>query len=349
MLKFMEMLHLIEDESGPRHPQMEADAKELARILNLFRSGVLIMDEVDLILHPLKSELNFPIGPKLDLDFAPLRWKLPIHLLDAVFYADGGSLSVGFKESNRAFGVLEKLKEVVIEGYKQRALQRNPHIVLLNPDYYHKYMKPIIAQWALLWLESQNLTGTSLLSVLLHPEVVLISFSSICTGLNDQQIIQYILEDDRSNYEQELVDFVNNTLSPKNKKMLNLTRDWLKSFLPHVLQKVPTHHGLATVVASALTIVTFPSFPNRSIVCRSVCLPRPTSTGPSQSIPTCLARGPSSLFLSWARMSPRSLLSAYPFIPGGAQMFPRLIAFIILFQVRSSRRHPGSHRIGLPL
>jgi hypothetical protein len=47
------------------------------------------------------------------------------------------------------------------------------------------------------------------------------------------------LEDDRANYEQELVDYVNNTLSPKNKKMLNLTRDWLKSFLPHVLQKVP--------------------------------------------------------------------------------------------------------------
>jgi hypothetical protein len=161
MLKFMEMLHLIEDESAPRHPQMEVDAKELARILNLFRSGVLIMDEVDLILHPLKSELNFPIGPKLDLDFAPLRWKLPIHLLDAIFYADGGSLSVGFKESNRALDVLEKLKEVVVEGYKQRALQRNPHVVLLNPDFYHKFMKPIVAQWALLWLESQNLTGIS--------------------------------------------------------------------------------------------------------------------------------------------------------------------------------------------
>lgn len=194
---------------------MEADAKEIARILNLFRSGVLIMDEVDLILHPLKSELNFPIGPKLDLDFAPLRWKLPIHILDAIFYADGGSLSVGFKESNRAIGILEELKLVVAEGYKQRALQRNPHIVLLNPDFYHKRMKPIVAQWILLWLESQNLTG-----------------------LNDEQIIRYIMEEDRSNYEKDLIEYVNNNLSPKNKKMLNLSRDWLKSFLPHVLQKV---------------------------------------------------------------------------------------------------------------
>lgn len=31
-------------------------------MLHLFRDAILIMDEVDLILHPMKSELNFPIG-----------------------------------------------------------------------------------------------------------------------------------------------------------------------------------------------------------------------------------------------------------------------------------------------
>jgi len=93
MLKLLEMMHLIEDPGVPHHPQMEVDAREIARVLGLFRDGVLIMvmiinnanekvlnlffkDEVDLILHPLKSELNFPIGPKLDLDFNPLRWYL---------------------------------------------------------------------------------------------------------------------------------------------------------------------------------------------------------------------------------------------------------------------------------
>ena len=30
--------------------------------------GVLLMDEVDLLLHPLKSELNFPIGAKIEID-----------------------------------------------------------------------------------------------------------------------------------------------------------------------------------------------------------------------------------------------------------------------------------------
>ena len=90
---------MLEDESMPHHPQMEKDAKydkppfllhatlsyeinrELGRVLSLFRESILIMDEVDLILHPLKSELNFPIGTKLDLDFHPLRWYVPFIII----------------------------------------------------------------------------------------------------------------------------------------------------------------------------------------------------------------------------------------------------------------------------
>jgi hypothetical protein len=61
--------------------------------MKLFHKGVLLMDEVDLILHPLKSELNFPVGRKEPLDLTKnklgngLRWELPFFLLDAVFYA----------------------------------------------------------------------------------------------------------------------------------------------------------------------------------------------------------------------------------------------------------------------
>jgi len=80
LLKFLEALDVIRDEARQgRSPQNVQDALELARVLGMFREGVLIMDEVDLILHPLKSELNFPIGPKLVLDPKPdqsyLRWR----------------------------------------------------------------------------------------------------------------------------------------------------------------------------------------------------------------------------------------------------------------------------------
>ena len=40
------------------------------RLLKMFRDGVLLMDEVDMLLHPLKSELNFPIGKKVEIDFS---------------------------------------------------------------------------------------------------------------------------------------------------------------------------------------------------------------------------------------------------------------------------------------
>lgn len=77
MLKFLELLHMLNDPTCPRTYSMETDChvkflnigkflcnilQELGRVLRLFKDGILIMDEVDLILHPLKSELNFPIG-----------------------------------------------------------------------------------------------------------------------------------------------------------------------------------------------------------------------------------------------------------------------------------------------
>ena len=53
------------------------------------RRARLLLDEVDLVLHPLKSELNFPIGIKVDLDYTREgeRWKLPIALIDVVLFA----------------------------------------------------------------------------------------------------------------------------------------------------------------------------------------------------------------------------------------------------------------------
>ena len=44
-------------------------ARNCRRILELMHAGALMLDEVDMILHPLKSELNWPLGAKLPLDF----------------------------------------------------------------------------------------------------------------------------------------------------------------------------------------------------------------------------------------------------------------------------------------
>jgi hypothetical protein len=76
---------------------------------------VLLLDEVDLILHPLKSELNWPLGAKEPLDFTTnrvvgngLRWCVPLHMLDALFSCRGDTMCGDFKENRKALGILDK-------------------------------------------------------------------------------------------------------------------------------------------------------------------------------------------------------------------------------------------------
>jgi hypothetical protein len=78
------------------------------QIFTLLRSSVEIMDEVDIILHPLKSELNWPLGTKDPLDFTSsragvgLRWSIPSHLLDAIFSCMGVPILAEVAESKQA-------------------------------------------------------------------------------------------------------------------------------------------------------------------------------------------------------------------------------------------------------
>ena len=88
----------------------------------------MLLDEVDLILHPLKSELNFPIGDKFDLDCSDdgERWGLPIHLLDALFYTNSGKVST-YEQRGTALDILKRFSSVVHQGIAERSLQRLPH------------------------------------------------------------------------------------------------------------------------------------------------------------------------------------------------------------------------------
>ena len=65
----------------------EACAEALRQILNLWSSdnnGLVLCDEVDLIVQPLKSELNFPLNRKFPLFLSPERWLMPIWILSGL-------------------------------------------------------------------------------------------------------------------------------------------------------------------------------------------------------------------------------------------------------------------------
>lgn len=164
MLNYIELLGVKKDAEArglrSKVKDLELQCVELGKILNIFRNGVMLLDEVDLILHPLKSELNFPTGEKYDLDVteAGERWDLPMHLLDAIFFASLGKIST-FEQRGNALDIVRRLSTVIKEGYAASALQRLPHITLLNPQYFNEKVKPIMAEWAYLWLEKHHLHG----------------------------------------------------------------------------------------------------------------------------------------------------------------------------------------------
>ena len=127
-------------------------------------------------------------------------------------------------QSVRAKRILNRLRSALRSGFAVRALQRNPHVVLLNLDWYHAKLRPLMADWLYMWLEAQHLAGMS--------EAAVKAF--LLRGPVTQQQQQQQLEAGQ----QTVAEQFESNLSPYHRKMLNLGRDWLQSYLPHVLQKI---------------------------------------------------------------------------------------------------------------
>jgi hypothetical protein len=204
-------------------------AEAIRNILELWserKKGVALLDEVDMLLHPLRSELNFPIGEKRELDLAPLRWELPIHLLDAIFYTQLRRISLaGFKPDQESLRILKELSDKIQEGRQQKKLQLEPHLVLLQPSFYDSDLKQLFAQWALIWLKEQE----SIISD--------IQTSQASSALIENMLIFVSNQGDRSELLRNKA-FIGSHFGTKSIKLLNLTRDWIGGFLSHALSKI---------------------------------------------------------------------------------------------------------------
>jgi hypothetical protein len=158
MLKFVEGLLTLTTPSDRnfKSRDLKPETEVWADILGLFRNGLCVMDEVDLVLHPLKSELNFPIGAKVDLDYTREgeRWKLPIVMFDVILFAARkgehalSEPSYRLQESelptrlqlertpSLSVQLMQALIDLIVRGFQENALQREPHMVLLREEFY---------------------------------------------------------------------------------------------------------------------------------------------------------------------------------------------------------------------
>ena len=192
------------------------------RILKMFKEGALLLDEVDLILHPLKSELNWPIGIKLPLDFtmsrtkgnSGLRWHIPFHLLDGLFYAIEGRMTVDLERSRDAVKVLEDVKKVLESGISRNLIQTEPHTVLLSRSFYTRELKGLLCRWMLIFMSTRGLRGIS-----------------------DKDALEY-LKNGPARSRPEIVQLIKGKVSDEHVKMMNLSHDWLETFLPFTLAKI---------------------------------------------------------------------------------------------------------------
>jgi hypothetical protein len=198
----------------------EAKADVLAKIIKLWgkeERGVALLDEVDMLLHPLRSELNFPIGPKGMLDCHSLRFSLPMHLLDAIFWCEGRPLSLeGFRPGQDAANALTAIRKEIDTGLKNLSLSRSPQLSLLDPAFYTRKggMQDAFAQWALVWLTRNS-----------H-----IQADEADTALQYVGTLESTLS---AKLSAAIVKFSSETM-----KALNLARDWVTIFIPHTLSKV---------------------------------------------------------------------------------------------------------------
>jgi len=221
MIKYVE--HLYNCGINPSNDKVAQNSRQLAsslkRIVQLFRTGVTIMDEVDMVLHPLRSELNFPIGAREPIDFLNkgYRYKLPMFLFDAFLYAQHGQTKYvpSFNNSTQYKSILDKIMAAVKEGCSDEnsAFQQSPHLVLLNNDYYMTAIRPLLAEWMLLWLEEQHFHG-----------------------LEKKHTLIYIIHGPQQR--KDIADLARSSVKGVYMKMLNLTHDWLNIMGPHCLSMI---------------------------------------------------------------------------------------------------------------
>jgi len=147
----------------------------LKHILSIWKkpSSIALLDEVDLIMNPLKSEMIFPIGHKEDLPLTDvardrIRFNLPIHLIVLMLQAASASVVHNYSNAQDDSITLRDLRECISEGIHCKSIQHKVHpppafdeIICLDPKFYDKKIRPALGALAVSWLLRNSFFNTA--------------------------------------------------------------------------------------------------------------------------------------------------------------------------------------------
>eukprot|EP01038_Epipyxis_sp_PR26KG_P004325 gene4325-6126_t len=212
----------------------------MSSILSLFRSedqsypgrsnnenemgAVAIIDECDMIFDPLKSELNFPVGNKEQVELGKWRWQFTMMIMHGLFAAasDNDYIPPFIQTIHEGWQVkIQHIREILSSGVSQLFLQKKPSLLLLNKQWYSEHMAIPVAEWAWLWIYS-----TAQITNSIENDVI------CCTKDN---AIHYLAGLSSKCVTESRDGFI------FSKTVLEFARKWITSLLPHCLSK---RHGI---------------------------------------------------------------------------------------------------------
>jgi hypothetical protein len=186
-------------------------------ILRVFREGNVMMDEVDMLLHPLRSELRWPLGVKAPLDLTEplghkindeesigIRWRIAWHLISGIREPVD---VLPFQEIFEARQCIENLKKAIEAGIESHAIAKTPHLVLMNRQCYNQTLLPHLVKWSIVFIRSK----------------------SVALQIPDSSLIAFL-----ENHGSEEITRV---LPDREVKVLVLFRQWLHVLLPFVFSR----------------------------------------------------------------------------------------------------------------
>ncbi|CAK0885167.1 unnamed protein product [Prorocentrum cordatum] len=169
--------------------ERERVSDEMARVLTFWKQKcIAVIDEVDLVLHPLKSELNFPIGNLEPLQPSPQRYTLPMFLLQALVAAANGTKPMDAAKDEESAVAASEILAAVSSGIADSAVQRSPNLVIMSKDWYREKLRLPMGKWALVFLQ-RYLKG--------DPELVkhvLKDLQPVCYHLFRKETVDFIVE-----------------------------------------------------------------------------------------------------------------------------------------------------------
>ncbi|KAK1937540.1 hypothetical protein X943_002698 [Babesia divergens] len=199
----------IDEDDSQRAIQLELDM--CLRILELFSNAIVLMDEIDMLLHPLKSELHWPIGDKKPLVHLRnsdhnIRWLMPWHMLRVMVPNSKEQVAKNEVE------LMDRIRHCFSEGVIGCHAGNSPHLVLLNQQWYYGELLPLMAEWLCIYLKKHQLVVETY-----------------------QQCLEFLLT---------------GVVTPalQSVEVLNFTKEWLWSTFPHVISRVNlVNYGVLSV------------------------------------------------------------------------------------------------------